>query len=149
MTGNGGMATGPALASIPISFTDNGTFQAVTVNTGGTPLTTGQQYVMLLTVSNPADYAASTGTVDFGFLPYFTHDPNNGGGGFVFHNNGNNPGLLNTTTWDTFSDIGDLAFRAVFADAVVPEPTTLAAFGLMAGCGGLYLRRRMKTLATA
>jgi hypothetical protein len=79
---------------------------------------------MALTVSANPDFADSGGGVTFGDTQY-AHVPGDGGGGFVFYNNGNNFGLLNTTTWDNFADFGDLAFKAQFVGVAVPEPTTI------------------------
>jgi hypothetical protein len=140
--GGGGQATGSALFASPSSIIYNGTgaFQTVTVNTGGTNVTPGGHYVMFLTVSNLSDFNASTGTTNWGDL--FAHVPNDGGGGFVFFNNGNNFPALTAGPWDNFTDFGDLAFTAVFS---VPEPTSLAVFGLVGLMGlGLtcYRRRR-------
>jgi hypothetical protein len=59
--GNGPQgATGPALFTSPnMTFTDNGTFQAVIVNTGGVDLTPGDPYVVLFTTTDPASIAAN------------------------------------------------------------------------------------------
>jgi hypothetical protein len=142
--GGGGGATGPALYSSPSSivFTGTGTgnFIPVTINTGGINLTPGGQYVAFLTISDPSDYAASSGTTSWG-INLFSHVANSGGGGFVFYNNGNNFAALNTTPWGNFTDFGDLAWKATFT-AAIPEPVTLAVFGLMAA-GAFGVRRRM------
>jgi PEP-CTERM motif len=144
LQGNGGMATGPALfQSASFGLDTDGTFQTVTTTTGGVTLTPGSNYVALLTVSDPVDYSQTTGTVDWGFLPFFTHGANNGGGGFVFFNNENNFGALNTQTWDTFSDFGDAAWTAHFSGRSVPEPSSLALIGL----GGLVAFRTLRRKA--
>lgn len=146
--GGGGGAIGPALfLSSSFNYTGNGNFQSVTVNTGGVGVTAGQQYVMLLTVSDPVDYNRSTGTTQWGDVLY-THAPGSasGGGGFVFYNNGDNFGALNTSAWDNFADFGDLAFVAHIRGAAVPEPSTLAIAGL--GIAGIvahgFRRRRVR-----
>lgn len=141
--GGGGQAIGaPLYTSASMMLSGNGAFQAVTVNPN-IMLTPGSQYVALLTVSDPADYAATTGTSIWGRLG--GHDPSNGGGGFVFYNNGNNPALINSSVWDNFSDFGDSAWRANFAGgAAVPEPGSMALLvgGLISG--GMFVRRRRK-----
>jgi hypothetical protein len=120
----------------------NGAFQAVNINTGGVSLTSGNQYVALLTVSDPVDYANSNGTSVWGRT--YTHNGNNGGGGFVFYNNGNNPGALNSNAWDNFADFGDLAWRANFraGNNAVPEPGSVAMLIGMSISGLVAVRRR-------
>jgi hypothetical protein len=146
MTGSGGQAVGPALYSSPSrTLVGTSAFQSVTENTGGVALTPGGQYVALFTVSDPVDYAATNGVGSWGLLNFGTHGSNNGGGGFVFYNNGNNFGDLNTTTWDTFGDFGDAAWVANFRSGnPVPEPGTAALFaGALLG-GGLLVRSRRR-----
>jgi hypothetical protein len=63
----------------------------------------------------------------------------------VFYNNGSNLGALNTSTWDTFSDFGDVAWTAHFSPAAaVPEPgsMTMMAGVLLSGLGALARRKR-------
>ncbi len=140
--GGGGQATGSPLYASPASILldGNSTFQPVTVNTGGTFLTPGEQYVAFLTISNPDDYDVSIGTAVWGDIRS-GHVPNNGGGGFVFFNNGSDFGALNTEVWDNFEDFGDLAWTAHFG--AVPEPSSfaLAALGLT-GLAVFHLRHR-------
>ncbi|HNC53518.1 MAG TPA: PEP-CTERM sorting domain-containing protein [Accumulibacter sp.] len=136
--GGGGGATGPALfTSAPITLGPTVGFQAVTVNTGGLLLTPGADYVALFTVSGPdaSDYTNSNGTDVWGRIT--SHVAGDGGGGFVFYNNGNNYGALNSSAWDNFADFGDSAWIANFH---APEPGTLALLGL-AGIG-LFRRRQ-------
>jgi hypothetical protein len=122
-------ATGPALyTSSLMSITDNqsGNFQQVTINTGGILLTPNENYVALLTTTDPGSIAANTnsfGSWSFGGLP-FQHVSGNGGGGFNFSND---PTSV-TTPWDDGSDLGDLAWTANFA--AVPEPSSLTLLGL-------------------
>jgi|GEM_PF-1047404 len=143
--GGGGQATGASLyTSASTLLSGNGAFQAVTMNPN-IMLTPGSQYVALLTVSDPTDYAATTGISSWG-INLFSRVANSGGGGFVYYNNGNNPGALNSSTWDNFEDFGDLAWRANFVGggAAVPEPGSVA---LLVGgmvSGGILLRRRRK-----
>jgi hypothetical protein len=114
-------ATGIALyTSSSFFFNGSGTFVPVTVNTGGVVLTPGQNYVALFTISNPADYANSNGTVIWGDLQV-QHVAGDGGGGFNFYNNGSNYAGINTTPWDDFSDFGDSAWSANFVSGA-PEP---------------------------
>lgn len=136
LTGNGGGAVGNALYLSP-SFVfsppprPNG-WVPLTANIGGGGLTLnpGQHYVMGFTLSDPTDYAASQGDIEFQFVP--ARNPNYnpppippavdfGSGGAVWLNNGDNFAALNTTVWDTWGDIGVMAFTAHFT--VVPEPS--------------------------
>jgi hypothetical protein len=146
--GNGPQgAVGPALYASPTSIvlTADGNFDAVTVTTGGTALTAGSNYVMLLTISNPSDFAATTGTFNWGLISS-NGLPNDGGGGFNFYNNGNNIGALNTSPWDDFGNFGDAAFTATFTSGVVPEPSSV----VLLGFGGLgllgYASRRRRQM---
>ena len=147
-------ATGPALfTSAPITVGPTGVdasgkplFIPITAVTGGLSLASGSDYVALFTVSGPdaTDFTNSTGTDVWGGI-LSAHDPNNGGGGFVYDNNGNNYAAL-TTAWDSGADYGDSAWTAVFTESstqAVPEPTTLSlfGFGLVAAAA---LRRRKK-----
>jgi hypothetical protein len=143
LQGNGGQATGTPLylSSTSIPFSGTGVFQAVTINTGGVTLTPGSDYVIGLTISDPADYAASSGTASWGAL-LFQHPANDGGGGFVFYNNGGTFGALNTSVWDTFSDFGDVAFKADFSGSGVPEPAAISLIVL--GLGSLSLFRAFR-----
>jgi hypothetical protein len=138
--GGVGGAIGPALFSTnSIVHTFGSGFTPVTTNTGSLALTPGLAYVMLLTVSDPVDYSQSSTVVSF--AGRMSHANTNGGGGFVFYNNGNNYSALNTTNWNHHVDLGDLAFTANFAPlSVVPEPSSLAIFGLLGGIG-IFARR--------
>ncbi|MCS6777086.1 MAG: PEP-CTERM sorting domain-containing protein [Chloroherpetonaceae bacterium] len=144
--GGGGQATGlPLYSSSSLVLNGTGTFQAVTINTGGVPLVSGSPYVALFTISDPVDYANSNGSSRWG-CP-LTHVSNDGGGGFVFYNNGNNFALLNSSMWDNFADFGDLAWRATFrsgSGGAVPEPGSVALLLGMGACGLVAMRRRKK-----
>jgi hypothetical protein len=152
ITGHGGSAVGSALYLSP-SFVfsppprPNG-WVPLTANIGGGGLTLnpGQHYVMGFTLSGLADYAASQGDIEFQTVP--ARNPNYspppippgvdfGSGGAVWLNNGNNFGALNTTVWDTWGDIGVMAFTAHFT--VVPEPSSamLTSLGI-----ALWISRR-------
>jgi len=138
--GGGGGGTGvPLWVSPSLFFNGNGAFQAVTVTTPGVPLVVGSPYVMALTVSDPVDYAASTGTTHWGIWT-FNHAPASasGGGGFAFYNNANfGIGSLTAGPWDNDTDFGDLAFKADF----VPEPSACFAVTALGLAGFVVLRR--------
>jgi hypothetical protein len=139
-------ANGPPLFTSPaMAFVDTGSFQMVTINTGGIALTPGAAYVALLTTSDPGSIAANGNALklfELGLTGFFVHQPNNGGGGFNFYNN-TSSSQLNTTLWDDFADNGDLAWTATFTTVVVPEPGSLML--LFLGVAGLLVvqqRRR-------
>ena len=132
MTGHGGGAVGnPLYLGTSFLFSPperpNG-WVPLTFNFGanGLVLNPGDHYVVGFTISDPADYAASHGYVEFQEVPnrnpFYAQLPAgiDGYGGAVYDNNGNNFSALNTTVWDTGGDTGDYAFEADFT--VVPEP---------------------------
>ena len=132
--GNGPQgAVGPALYTSDQVFVDNGSFQAVTINTGGVSLAPGGAYVVLLTTSDPesiAQNSSSQSLFEFGLTGYGVHQPNDGGGGFNFDNNLNSS-TLNTSPWDDYGpDLGDLAWTGVFQPQSVPEPGSLTLLGI-------------------
>lgn len=137
ITGHGGRAVGSPLYLSP-SFVFSppprpGGWAPLSASLGGNGLTLnpGEHYVMGFTLSDPADYAASQGDVEFQTVPVRNYSPSPiplgvdfGSGGAVWLNNSNNFTALNTTVWDTWGDIGVMAFTAHFT--VVPEPSTFA-----------------------
>ncbi|HZL78948.1 MAG TPA: hypothetical protein VFC17_08845 [Candidatus Limnocylindrales bacterium] len=129
MTGQGGGASGNALYLGPTFLFSPPPFPGgwvpLRANPGGNGLTlsAGHHYVMGFTLSAPANYAASFGDIEFEETIPLTSAVD-AGGGAVWLNNGNNFAALNTTTWDTWGDTGDLAFTAHLT--VVPEPTALS-----------------------
>jgi hypothetical protein len=144
--GNGPQgATGPALyTSANMTFTDDGSFQAVTITTGGVALTAGGSYVALLTTTAPTSLAANADS--FGSFVWgvtFAHAAGDGGGGFNFDDNATSA-QLGTTPWDDGADYGDAAWTADFAAAAVPEPSSVALLGVAGLCLAGYIRRRRR-----
>ena len=140
--GNGPQgATGSALftsSAFTVAATEGG-FGAVTVNTGGVALTTGNNYVILL-----ADLGGDGGNASWAIV---SGHPVAFDGGFQFYNNDYTLGSINTSAWDSFGDFGSLSYSASFGGAV-PEPASWAllitGFGLV---GAAARRRRQVTLA--
>ena len=142
VTGTGGGAVGspaylsPAFTYSPPPPSGNAfdgpwTPLTVTLGTQGVSLNPGQAYVIGVTLSDPACYAASSGAVEFQEL---SPPPGTltGGGEAVWDNNSNDFAALNTSAWSTWGDTGDLSFIANFT--VVPEPSinALAFVGALA-----------------
>jgi PEP-CTERM motif len=130
----------PIFVGSNVTFQDTGNFQQVTVDTGGVPLTPGATYVALLTTTDSGSFSqnsSATGLYQWGLTGFFIHQPNNGGGGFVFNSNTDNS-QLNNGSWDTTDDFGDLAWTATLL--TVPEPNSLIPLGL--GLAGLLAFRR-------
>ncbi len=136
-------AIGAALFTITdLKFTDNGTFQPVSIDTGGTKLTPGDGYVVLFTTSDPTSVADNAGT-DPIFLfgdTQLAHVANDGGGGAAFDNNASYASL-NAQSWDDGTDEGDLAWKAVFT-ATVPEPSSLILIAIGGSTLLLVARKR-------
>ena len=132
----GGSPVGAALYTGPASVLGgfNG-FQAVTVNTGGVAVTTGQRYEILLYDGSGDGVGGSWGLTP----PFGSHPGVAGDVGFVFNNG---PSNVN----GTFRDFGSLAYSATFTGGV-PEAATwammIAGFGLV----GIAARRRRVAVA--
>jgi len=99
--------TGTALFSAPVTITSN----SLTVNTGDVPLTTGDDYIALLTNPDNNNYA-------YWEIDFSAHPAGSGGGGFNY-NNGPAAGTYDDRDW------GTLEYTATFADAATPEPSSL------------------------
>jgi hypothetical protein len=136
--GTGGQAIGnPLFQSPSMIFDSTNQLQPFTVHTGGTILTPGNPYVMLLTVSNPSDYAASSGSVYLG--EETAPEPGDGGGSLHWDHNGNNFSLLTSAPWT--GSLGNIELEFVAHFTAVPEPSTFALAAL--GAATLYLGRRV------
>jgi hypothetical protein len=113
----------------------SGAAQEFAFDTGTLSLMNGSQYVAFLSVSGLSAQPASTFAMPTKGNSYL-------GGSLVFYNNGTNFNLLTTHDWDcTACTVNDAAFKASFSGAV-PEPTSIALFGL--GLLGLSALRRKK-----
>lgn len=112
-------------AGTPVGYTPNA------------PVVAGSMYVMFFTTSG-LQSGASTSIISWNISDSASSYT---GGNFVFMNNTDNFGLLNTQQWnDTWN--GDLKFSATFTDGTVPEPSTVGLFvaGLTLLAG--FARRR-------
>lgn len=123
MAWDGSKATGNILyQSGQRSTTSAVGMEKFTFNTGGTNLTSGQQYVAFLSASNFFDGVSSL--ANMGSLRTNVYN----GGDFVYYNNGSNFSALTINSWDcTGGCFGDAAFTANFSSASaqsVPEPSS-------------------------
>jgi hypothetical protein len=117
-------ATGaPLFTTGPFTITGVDGYQAVHVFTNNTPLTVGDNYVILLVDTGPDGVQSEFGRE-------LTHTAP-GDGGFAFFNNDHTLGTV-SGTWDDGIDFGSLAFSADFA---TPEPAEWAL--ILAGFAGL------------
>lgn len=150
--GVSGGAIGSALFTSPtIIFASSAGFVPVTVSIpGGLSLTAGNSYIALMTISEPTNYAGSSGASEFGFI--FSHPSGDGDGGFRFLNNGGDYPALNSSDWRTYNggdfNLGDLAWTANFSKSSsgggVPEPASLAIWGLgFVACAVGFRRRKV------
>jgi hypothetical protein len=145
MVGAGGGAVGnPVYLSPEFNFSPTGWVPlAANIGGEGVALAAGQHYVVGFTISSPLYYSASTGGVEFELVPRdIIPQGAYGGGGAVWMNNGNNFAALNSQTWSTDGDYGDVGFTANFT--VVPEPSIpmLSAVGVAIWMGVAIARKR-------
>jgi hypothetical protein len=146
MAWDGVKATGNILyQSGKRSTAGNAGMEPFTFNTGGTSLTSGQQYVAFLSASNFFDEIDSL--ANMGSLRSDVY----AGGDFVYFNNSSSFSQLTTTNWDcTGGCFGDAAFVANFSSGsvqAVPEPSS--SLGLLAFGGfvaGKVLKRKKALL---
>ncbi len=137
---DGTKASGAALFSSGAA-TDNGSgYNTVSFNTGGTPVSHGQDYVLFLSISEV--YAANGNDVTGAFASVDT--ATYADGEFFWSNNGADFSLLTSQSWEKWFD-GDFAFTARFSNGnpnQVPEPAMLALLGLGAIGLGVMKRRQ-------
>jgi hypothetical protein len=139
---NGTQATGSALFSQNTSMTGNGNLQAVTTQTGGVVLNSGQEYVAFFTTSDPTSIANQGNNPDGGwqFGLSSSNLPNNEGGSFVFYNN-LTQGLLTTTQWSYIGNASrSAAFTANFTTATAPATPAPPLSACLAFAGVIVLQ---------
>jgi hypothetical protein len=138
--------TGPAVfASAPTSVASAVGFQAITVATGGTALTPGNQYIAFF--STIGDGGPATGAVSWGFMQNPPGDNAYTGGTFAFNNNTTFPPLFTpNATWNTTFG-NDLAFSLSFSTVPEPSSTVLTALGSAVVGMTSLVRRRLRLRA--
>lgn len=100
--------TGSALYTSAVMTSPSGAaYQAVSINTGSTTLSPGQQYVLFLTTSGLGSQL--DGVYRYGAL---SNNTTYAGGQFVFNNNGESFSQLSSTAWSSIAQ--DLAFTMTF-----------------------------------
>ncbi len=147
ITGIGGGAVGaPLFLGPPFPFSPpprpDGWVPLTASMGDGVALIAGRHYVMGFTLSDGADYAASSGDIEVQIVPVRNpnYDPSPipvsvdfGGGGAMWLNNSNNFAALNSAVWNTWGDIGVLAFTAHLA--VETAPIILCSSNQTVACG--------------
>jgi hypothetical protein len=128
-------ATGPALYQSALqTYTPGAGYTPVTFNPG-IDLVAGDQYVMFLSTSG-LQSGRPQSTIYWGSNSSNDYT----GGSFVFLNNGDNASQWTNANWNVgFSGAADLAFTADFKST--PEPSSFAAFGVLAALIGWKYRR--------
>ena len=136
-------ASGPALsqsAPFTIAANNTNTFTLVTA-TSGAAVTAGSKYVILFTTSG-LESGQPISAAGFGISPKTSYSS----GAFVYMNNGDDHSQLTSSTFTTFVQGSNLAFKANFGPAAVPEPSQTLAFACGAlGLIGMVTARRRKT----
>lgn len=128
---DGTKATGSSLFdSAPQTISASPAFTAVTVSTGSVNLTSGQYILFASTSEDQA--GAPPSACRWGALP---NNTGYSGGQFYFENNTANTAAWTTQTWATIGE--DLAFQAVFNDALAVP--TLSEWGLIILAGLLLM----------
>jgi hypothetical protein len=133
---NANKAVGQALYTSAINQFSGSGMTEFAFNTGGITLNSNLTYVAFLTTSGVAGGENGSAAMQFG-----TSYAN---GNFVYYNNGNDFNALTTHAWDSTGGTSDVWFKAGFsAVRVVPEPTSIALFGIaLFGMGALRRRKQ-------
>lgn len=135
---DGAKATGSALYTSAVTSDNGKGYNSVGFNTGGTAVSSGQNYVLFFSISEL--YAANdqSGTGTFATVDASTYAD----GDMYWFNNEDRFADLTSQSWAKWIN-GDFAFTASFSDGNhqnVPEPAALALLGL--GVLGLAVNRR-------
>jgi hypothetical protein len=113
-----------------------GSWYTYEFDTGGLALIPGGQYVLFATTSK--DNGGHSGWGPWGLT---TTNPYTGGA-LVYQNNGTDTSRWTSEMWATLPPQYDLAFKAHFSPATVPEPSTWVLLATVAGGAALVRRRR-------